>query len=129
MAQNIVRATMRRGFQAYFQSCLPRASSVAAMETIYEAEELSRRRLRRRPPVAQSQPVMQPKEDIRGFHAVVCEGDCGECVICFEQIKQDERMIVLNCSDHGIGHAFHEECIMTWFKNDNKTCPVCRKEI
>ena len=119
---------MRRGFQAYFQSCMPSASSTAAMETIIEAEELSQRRLRRRTPVLQPQPVIQPKKDIRGFHAVLCEGDCGECAICYEQIKKDERMIVLNCSEHAIGHAFHESCILKWLQQE-PTCPICRTKI
>ena len=38
------------------------------------------------------------------------------CSICIEPVKN----IPLIC-----GHAFHDECVLEWFKNNN-TCPNCR---
>ena len=46
-----------------------------------------------------------------------------ECVICKEILKEKEIIRVLNCS-----HIFHINCIDKWFK-DNKTCPICKKEV
>ena len=46
-----------------------------------------------------------------------------ECVICKEILKEKEKIRVLNCF-----HIFHINCIDKWFK-DNKTCPICKKEV
>ena len=46
-----------------------------------------------------------------------------ECVICKEILKEKEIIRVLNCF-----HIFHINCIDKWFK-DNKTCPICKKEV
>ncbi len=38
------------------------------------------------------------------------------CSICLEEVEN----IPLKC-----GHAFHDECVLEWFKINN-TCPNCR---
>eukprot|EP01028_Stygiella_incarcerata_P007195 TRINITY_DN29550_c0_g1_i1.p1 TRINITY_DN29550_c0_g1~~TRINITY_DN29550_c0_g1_i1.p1 ORF type:complete len:190 (-),score=46.81 TRINITY_DN29550_c0_g1_i1:115-684(-) len=45
------------------------------------------------------------------------------CQICLMNFSKGEEIMDLPCS-----HSFHVECISKWFK-ENKTCPVCRKEI
>ena len=42
-----------------------------------------------------------------------------ECVICLEDMKNDEELILISCS-----HIFHKECIQKWF-NKNNICPLC----
>ena len=49
--------------------------------------------------------------------------NCKECVICKEILKEKEIIRVLNCF-----HIFHINCIDKWFK-DNKTYPICKKEV
>jgi|LauGreDrversion4_2_1035121.scaffolds.fasta_scaffold00284_43 hypothetical protein len=46
-----------------------------------------------------------------------------ECVICIENIKYFDRVIITKCK-----HVFHYDCITTWIRN-MKTCPTCRTEI
>ena len=41
------------------------------------------------------------------------------CAICKEEC--DKNITLPEC-----GHAFHQECIITWFRVGNKSCPVCR---
>eukprot|EP00826_Nyctotherus_ovalis_P010001 TRINITY_DN12653_c0_g2_i5.p1 TRINITY_DN12653_c0_g2~~TRINITY_DN12653_c0_g2_i5.p1 ORF type:complete len:355 (+),score=80.59 TRINITY_DN12653_c0_g2_i5:53-1117(+) len=51
-------------------------------------------------------------------------GNC-ECVICLDNLKENEQVILLECH---MSHIFHENCIMEWMEK-SLGCPVCRKEI
>ena len=42
------------------------------------------------------------------------------CSICFENIENNEY-ILPECD-----HKFHINCIMTWFRTGQKSCPMCR---
>jgi hypothetical protein len=44
-----------------------------------------------------------------------------ECTICIDDYKIGNIVRQLNCS-----HTFHQECIDTWFSNNN-VCPNCRQ--
>lgn len=44
------------------------------------------------------------------------------CSICLEEIKED-NFILEDCE-----HNFHVKCIMKWFRQGNKTCPICRSD-
>mmetsp|Transcript_861 Transcript_861/g.1167 ORF Transcript_861/g.1167 Transcript_861/m.1167 type:complete len:342 (+) Transcript_861:185-1210(+) len=46
----------------------------------------------------------------------------GTCVICLEDFKHEEQIIVLPC-----GHGFHTQCIMTWFERSG-SCPICKQQ-
>ena len=50
-------------------------------------------------------------------------GDECECEICFEKVKQGDKIYNLDCF-----HKFHADCLMEWlhYKQD---CPVCRCKI
>tara|TARA_X000000368_G_C22927864_1_gene666146 strand:+ start:183 stop:731 length:549 start_codon:yes stop_codon:yes gene_type:complete len=43
-----------------------------------------------------------------------------KCSICFENIENNEY-ILPECD-----HKFHINCIMTWFRTGQKSCPMCR---
>eukprot|EP00467_Chlorarachnion_reptans_P015684 CAMPEP_0114517688 /NCGR_PEP_ID=MMETSP0109-20121206/18032_1 /TAXON_ID=29199 /ORGANISM="Chlorarachnion reptans, Strain CCCM449" /LENGTH=388 /DNA_ID=CAMNT_0001698235 /DNA_START=12 /DNA_END=1178 /DNA_ORIENTATION=+ len=45
-----------------------------------------------------------------------------ECVICMEELAENERIKVLPCR-----HGFHPECILPWFEKSG-ACPICRRE-
>ena len=47
------------------------------------------------------------------------------CVICSENFKNGDKIIVLPCNNH---HVFHGNCIKTWIKNKT-ICPMCRKDL
>lgn len=51
-------------------------------------------------------------------------GNC-ECVICLDNLKENEQVILLECH---ISHIFHEDCIMEWMEK-SLCCPVCRNDI
>lgn len=40
------------------------------------------------------------------------------CCICYEDMT--ENIHTLEC-----GHNYHCECIVKWFRNDHKNCPLC----
>jgi hypothetical protein len=147
-----VRATLRRGFQAYFQACMPGRRRVATSpirhrepqeeedrwENLADVDGLQvrgqqLRRTRRRGILSRrrhrSQSPMPPMPDrkIRGFFSGECDGELEDCAVCFGEIKVGERIIVLNCSDTAM-HTYHERCIAMWLK-DNETCPVCRANV
>lgn len=42
------------------------------------------------------------------------------CSICFENIENNEY-ILPECH-----HKYHTNCIMTWFRTGQKSCPMCR---
>ena len=46
--------------------------------------------------------------------------DIENCSICLENIDIDQNY-KLSC-----GHHFHTKCIIEWFRNDKKICPLCR---
>jgi hypothetical protein len=43
-----------------------------------------------------------------------------KCPICFENVEEDEY-ILPECN-----HKYHTNCIMTWFRTGQKSCPMCR---
>lgn len=45
-----------------------------------------------------------------------------DCAICQEKCNACVNY-KLDC-----GHIFHTECIMSWFRSGNSTCPCCRDE-
>jgi hypothetical protein len=47
------------------------------------------------------------------------------CVICTENFKNEDKVIILPCNFH---HVFHENCIKSWIKNKT-ICPLCRKDL
>ena len=42
-----------------------------------------------------------------------------ECVICLEEMKNDEKVSLLVCS-----HMFHTDCIHLWAER-KRLCPLC----
>jgi hypothetical protein len=54
-------------------------------------------------------------------------GEVATCSICMESIGAEPNpevpCVILPCKHH-----FHKECIVPWFKDNNK-CPDCRKEL
>ena len=59
----------------------------------------------------------------KSFLKELNEGLIKECVICLNQIKIDDTIVILPCK-----HYYHKECISQWFQK-NKSCPICRIEI
>lgn len=51
--------------------------------------------------------------------------DTKECVVCFEEMKNDDEVVMLDCNKE---HTFHELCLRVWFK-EKATCPLCRNVI
>ena len=57
---------------------------------------------------------------------VRCDCENVTCVICTDALEGgagEQSVHALEC-----GHRFHSSCILTWFRNGNKTCPLCRDE-
>lgn len=46
------------------------------------------------------------------------------CSICRCEYKNNEGIRILDCN-----HNFHKKCVDRWFKKENVTCPLCRKNI
>jgi hypothetical protein len=46
------------------------------------------------------------------------------CAICLEEYINNEKLYMLIC-----GHAFHKNCITTYLRANNITCPVCRRVV
>lgn len=46
------------------------------------------------------------------------------CPICLSSLDDTKKTVVLQCN-----HAFHIECVSSWFDNDKDTCPVCRDRV
>lgn len=49
-----------------------------------------------------------------------------QCAICFVDYKTTDLVTQLECDTR---HYFHTDCIETWIKNGNNTCPICRNAI
>ena len=49
---------------------------------------------------------------------------CVNCVICAEDIKEGDDIIILRCPGH---HCFHGTCIKNWLRF-KVMCPMCRSE-
>lgn len=45
-----------------------------------------------------------------------------DCVICSEEIKEGQQIMILNCNGR---HYYHAPCIKEWLKH-RVNCPVCR---
>ena len=46
-----------------------------------------------------------------------------ECVICLEDIKNDE-LVALKCA-----HMFHIDCVIMLIQKRTRKCPICRERI
>ena len=54
--------------------------------------------------------------------AVCCATpDADPCHVCWETMLPHETVDNLAC-----GHSFHMRCLSRWFRNSNRTCPLCR---
>jgi len=56
----------------------------------------------------------------KAFFKELNEGLIKECIICLNQIKIDDTIVILPCK-----HYYHKECINKWFQK-SKSCPICR---
>ena len=64
-------------------------------------------------------------EDLEKMEEIIVLEDTNiECTICLNNIVKDDKMIKLSCN-----HSYHSDCIMTYLKNYNHKCPICRCEI
>jgi hypothetical protein len=45
-----------------------------------------------------------------------------ECSICLGEYEKEEDAVKISCD-----HVFHKTCLSEWEKNDNNTCPLCRR--
>ena len=52
-------------------------------------------------------------------YVVQKEFENSECIICLEEMKKNEIVIILRC-----GHSYHKKCLFEWFKK-KKICPLC----
>jgi hypothetical protein len=68
----------------------------------------------------------------RGFyHWLIAHGLRGQrhprlvdtCPICLQHRRRAYRW------DLPCGHAFHEHCIVAWFAEGNRSCPICRARV
>lgn len=46
------------------------------------------------------------------------------CVICLEDFKDTDKVIMLRCN-----HLFHSVCIPEWLRQQNPSCPTCRAPV
>ena len=46
-----------------------------------------------------------------------------ECIICFEEYKEGDIIIELDCK-----HIYHDPCISKWLQKD-LSCPICRSQL
>tara|TARA_Y100000389_G_C17463982_1_gene523985 strand:- start:468 stop:986 length:519 start_codon:yes stop_codon:yes gene_type:complete len=44
-----------------------------------------------------------------------------DCSICLQSLSSSNNYTIPDC-----GHTFHTNCIITWFRTSNSTCPYCR---
>ena len=47
-----------------------------------------------------------------------------DCAICQESFFEYGPTHKLEC-----GHEFHANCIVSWFRSGQKSCPICRDEV
>ena len=59
--------------------------------------------------------------DVKNYEKIVDEKNC---VICFNEFKNNEYVKIFNCGKH----IFHEKCIEEWIKKDFR-CPLCKYSI
>ncbi len=55
-------------------------------------------------------------------HSVISRCDA-KCTICLDEFADNKPCHELQC-----GHTYHTACILTWFRNGNPSCPLCRDE-
>ena len=51
---------------------------------------------------------------------IVLEEEQCKCAICHDNINNKDKYILPECK-----HAYHTNCIMTWFRMGNNRCPLC----
>jgi len=57
------------------------------------------------------------------FDSATACGDSSCCPVCFDNYKQDEKLVELPCK-----HRYHKDCVTTWLAQHN-SCPMCRAQI
>lgn len=48
------------------------------------------------------------------------ENETDKCVICLDYISENEDTYSLQCN-----HNYHTKCIVEWFRNGARSCPLC----
>ena len=69
---------------------------------------------------------MSSENNMSGGAAANGEGKEKEensCSICMSEFEEKDELLTLTCF-----HAFHEDCIKQWFKEQN-WCPVCKNVV
>ena len=59
----------------------------------------------------------------QGIVRHVLDHSAEECVVCCDDFKDEELVVVLQCA-----HAFHESCALPWLRL-HASCPICRREV
>lgn len=73
----------------------------------------------------------QPKERMtrRQILKLPKRGYCGEtdkdemCCICLEKYSEKDTITTLPC-----GHFFHHDCIKPWLQDQQRCCPICKRD-
>ena len=47
-------------------------------------------------------------------------GEENKCMICLDPLTTEQQYTLPECK-----HAFHQNCIMHWFRQGNSKCPLC----
>ena len=63
----------------------------------------------------------KPKISLQSFEKLEKCKDISNCSICFENMKDNIKLI---CN-----HVYCESCIKKWLTEKSNTCPICRTEI
>jgi hypothetical protein len=70
---------------------------------------------------------VHPSPEVIARNTTVFTGSASEdnnCSICLDELEHEQAL----CRINHCGHAFHEQCIMTWFQS-NVRCPACRHDV
>lgn len=64
-------------------------------------------------------------EIVKNLPTIIAEDiHASTCVICTDEIVQDQEILVLRCSGR---HYFHAQCIKGWLLQ-KVNCPICRSD-
>lgn len=110
---------------AFYQHCQPDAYAFGSHGFVFDVSEGVDSRMLPAPPECNDAEAILQSLPLSSFEMVTDTFSDGQCAVCLCEFAARQQILQLpDCR-----HIFHKDCIGSWVRCDQTTCPLCRRSL